>query len=246
MTRSPSPYRMSVSARGAQINLGYSGSAWSDVGSRRASSSVSQVSADDRRHLCERTKLSSEPGLGLTAYGSVVYQLKDANMEASGACDFVCRALRIVYKTAVVTVVLVCLTSLPLLMLIMGKCQFMLWALWRQIRSRRYERLDAAAAVDAMDDGALTASAGTRVLSGALSAFLLVWFALGNYWTLHILWPKYQPEPRDPDVWCSKTLYLFSLVHLCVVYSLLVALVLLGVVFCCCQVLACPLFLRYK
>ncbi|GLH04874.1 SFRICE_013476 [Gryllus bimaculatus] len=217
MTRSPSPYRMSVSARGAQINLGYSGSAWSDVGSRRASSSVSQVSADDRRHLCERTKLSSEPGLGLTAYGSVVYQLKDANMEASGACDFVCRALRI-----------------------------MLWALWRQIRSRRYERLDAAAAVDAMDDGALTASAGTRVLSGALSAFLLVWFALGNYWTLHILWPKYQPEPRDPDVWCSKTLYLFSLVHLCVVYSLLVALVLLGVVFCCCQVLACPLFLRYK
>jgi hypothetical protein len=56
-----------------------------------------QVSADDRRHLCERTKLSSD--VGLTAYGSVVYQLKDANMEASGTCDFVCRALRIVYKT---------------------------------------------------------------------------------------------------------------------------------------------------
>lgn len=59
---------------------------------------VLQVSADDRRHLCERTKLSSD--VGLTAYGSVVYQLKDANMEASGTCDFVCRALRIVYKTS--------------------------------------------------------------------------------------------------------------------------------------------------
>jgi len=56
-----------------------------------------QVSADDRRHLCERTKLSSD--VGLSAYGSVVYQLKDANIEASGTCDFVCRALRIVYKT---------------------------------------------------------------------------------------------------------------------------------------------------
>jgi len=56
-----------------------------------------QVSADDRRHLCERTKLSSD--VGLSAYGSVVYQLKDANIEASGTCDFVCRALRIVYRT---------------------------------------------------------------------------------------------------------------------------------------------------
>jgi hypothetical protein len=56
-----------------------------------------QVSADDRRHLCERTKLSTDAGLAV--YSSIVYQLKDANMEASGTCDFVCRAFRIVYKT---------------------------------------------------------------------------------------------------------------------------------------------------
>jgi hypothetical protein len=44
LTSSLSPYRMSVSSRGAQINLGYSGgSSWSDVESRRASSNVSQV-----------------------------------------------------------------------------------------------------------------------------------------------------------------------------------------------------------
>lgn len=66
--------------------------------SRRASSSVSQVSADDRRQLCEHTKLNPEAGT-TTIYGSVVYQLKDANMEASGSCDFTFRALRIVYKT---------------------------------------------------------------------------------------------------------------------------------------------------
>jgi len=67
--------------------------------SRRASSSVSQVSADDRRQLCEQTKLNPEGGGGHTVYGSVVYQLKDANMEASGSCDFTLRSLRIVYKT---------------------------------------------------------------------------------------------------------------------------------------------------
>lgn len=70
-----------------------------DSESRRASSSVSQVSADDRRHLCEHTKLNPEAGAGLRIYGSVVYQLKDANMEASGICDFLFRALRIVFKT---------------------------------------------------------------------------------------------------------------------------------------------------
>lgn len=35
----------------------------------------------------------------LTTYGSVAYQLKDANLEASGTCDFVCKALSIVNKT---------------------------------------------------------------------------------------------------------------------------------------------------
>lgn len=61
-----------------------------------------QVSGDDRRQLCaEHTKLAAESATGLTSYGSVMYQLKDANIEASGVCDFVCRALGIVYKTGI-------------------------------------------------------------------------------------------------------------------------------------------------
>lgn len=59
-----------------------------------------QMSGDDRRQLCaEHTKLAAESSTGLTAYGSFVYRIKDANIEASGVCDFVCRALGIVYKT---------------------------------------------------------------------------------------------------------------------------------------------------
>lgn len=74
-----------------------------------------QVSGDEQRQLCgERTKLSASTGciggsqdaasslplgISLATYGSVAYQLKDANMEASGTCDFVCRAMRIVNKT---------------------------------------------------------------------------------------------------------------------------------------------------
>lgn len=40
----------------------------------------------------------------LTTYGSVAYQLKDANLEASGTCDFVCKALSIVNKTGKKTI----------------------------------------------------------------------------------------------------------------------------------------------
>lgn len=62
-----------------------------------------QVSGDEQRRLC--SEKYTEPGegvglaLSLTTYGSVAYQLKDANLEATGTCDFVCKALSIVNKT---------------------------------------------------------------------------------------------------------------------------------------------------
>lgn len=63
------------------------------------------MSGDEQRRLCADQKYgpASEPGLGLgislTTYGSVAYQLKDANLEATGTCDFVCKAMSIVNKT---------------------------------------------------------------------------------------------------------------------------------------------------
>ncbi|ERL95290.1 hypothetical protein D910_12556 [Dendroctonus ponderosae] len=66
---------------------------------------MSQVSGDEQRRLFGDQKYVREMGEGLnlsltlTTYGSVAYQLKDANLEASGTCDFVCKALGIVNKT---------------------------------------------------------------------------------------------------------------------------------------------------
>lgn len=64
-----------------------------------------QVSGDEQRRLCgEHAKYSDRTGLGLgvglTTYGSVAYQLKDANMEASSTVDFVCRAAKIMNRTS--------------------------------------------------------------------------------------------------------------------------------------------------
>lgn len=59
--------------------------------------------------------------LGVITYGSVVFQLKDANLEANNICDFVFRGMRVVCRTRVVTVCLFCLSAVPILMLIYGE-----------------------------------------------------------------------------------------------------------------------------
>ena len=118
-----------------------------------------------------------------------------------------------------------------------------LWMIWRQIRSRRYERLDLTRPVD---EGSLTPSAGSRLVSAALSFFLMSWFALGNFWILHIAWPDSQPTLYDPNSWCHKTLYIFAITHLCVLYSVLAVIVTLALSLMCCHLLACPLIIRFK
>ncbi|XP_047365748.1 uncharacterized protein LOC124955411 isoform X4 [Vespa velutina] len=130
-SRSSSPYRQkdmnSSSVRsagnGAQINLAHGGNSWTE--SRRASSSVSQFSGDESRRLCAGIIKIPEKGtletanLGVATYGSVVFQLKDAHLEANGTCDFVFRALRVISKTMIVTICLVVLSTMPILMFIL-------------------------------------------------------------------------------------------------------------------------------
>lgn len=62
----------------------------------------------------------------------------------------------------------------------------------------------------------------------------------GNYWILSIRWPEYVPDLFEPNRWCDKTLYIFSLIHLGVVYVVLTASILTGVSLAICRILACP------
>ncbi|XP_014476806.1 PREDICTED: uncharacterized protein LOC106745594 [Dinoponera quadriceps] len=272
--RSSSPYRQrevssgsvrSGGSGGAQVNLGYGTNAWAD--SRRASSSVSQLSGDESRRLCAGGAKIPEKGdaeaanLGVATYGSVVFQLKDAHLEANGICDFVFRALRVISKTMTFTICLSCLSTVPILMFIFGvqfikECPIepyipvymliggvlgavrMFWALYSQIRSRRPEVLSVPATRPHVSP--------MKLLSIALSCFLVGWFALGHYWILHIKWPEYEFSLYAPNKWCHKTLYIFSLVHLCVVYAVLLVILLVAVGLAFCRILECPLPERYR
>ncbi|CAG5054565.1 unnamed protein product [Parnassius apollo] len=243
--RSVSPYRASLSGR--QSGTG----ALSETGSRRASSSVSQVSGDEQKRLCgeqaKYTERSLGLGVGLTTYGSVAYQLKDANMEASSTLDFVCRAAKIMNRTILMTVFLACLSTLPVIMLIMGvqyirDCPaepripvYMIvggaaggagicWLLWAQLASRTSNS---------------SASVPERVLAYTLTVFLMGWFAFGNYWTLGILWPDYAPTLFEPNQWCHRTLYVFAITQLGVVWGVIALILLLFLALVVCQVFGC-------
>ncbi|KAJ2951286.1 hypothetical protein O0L34_g5687 [Tuta absoluta] len=244
--RSVSPYRASLGGR--QGGTG----ALSDTGSRRASSSVSQVSGDEQRRLCgEQAKYNERVGLGLgvglTTYGSVAYQLKDANMEASGTVDFVCRAAKIMNRTILMTVFLAMLSTLPVIMLIMGvqyirDCPaepripvYMVvggaagglgicWLLFSQLVNRSSNS---------------SASVPEKVMAYTLTAFLVGWFAFGNLWTLGIMWPDYAPTLFEPNQWCHRTLYVFALTQLGVVWGLIALMFLLLLSLIVCQVFGC-------
>lgn len=124
----------------------------------------------------------------------------------------------------------------------------MLWLLWRQVRSRRYERLDARSRTSRSNNNedAISTSAGSRITNFLLTSFLIVWFVLGNIWILSIYWPEFEPTLYEPNRWCHKTLYVFSLVHLIIMYTLVVVFILVTVILIICQICLCPLLIRCK
>ncbi|XP_050523169.1 uncharacterized protein LOC126895392 [Daktulosphaira vitifoliae] len=204
--------------------------------SRRASSSVSQVSSDERKRLCDHIAPCDN---GLTLYGSLTFQLNHANMESRDIFDFIIKALNIIYRTVIVTIIMSILTIIPLIMFIVG-VQFvrdcpcephipiymivggifglikMVWLLCRQVESLKYDRCQRPNFESGED---VVSSIGSRIASVALSVFLTGWFILGNYWIFSVYWPDSEPlSLYEPNGWCNRTLYIISLVQITSVY----------------------------
>lgn len=92
--------------------------------------------------------------------------------------------------------------------------------LWKQVRSRRYERLD-----EIMDEddgnGDVIMSKSSRFSEAVLSLFLFIWFIFGNYWVLGIYKPHFQLLLHEPSNWCDKTVYMFAFIQICICYGLM-------------------------
>ncbi|KAG5852359.1 hypothetical protein ANANG_G00061560 [Anguilla anguilla] len=57
-----------------------------------------------------------------------------------------------------------------------------------------------------------------------LSAFLFIWFILGNYWVFSVYVPNFIPPFHRPHEYCRKSLYVFAVFVLALSHSVLVLL----------------------
>ncbi|XP_047738048.1 uncharacterized protein LOC125178413 [Hyalella azteca] len=225
--------------------------------SRRTSSNIynSSSALEERQQLFTSIPLPVKSTSHVMAsYGSIAYQMRDANLDSSSTLAFVFKAFKILGRTVFTTGLLMVSMAVPLLMVILGiqylhECPIEphipiyllvgglfgalkgMWLICQQVRSRRYERIDDAFADDGLDE--IFTSISYRATDVVLSVFLVVWFGLGNYWVYKIYLPRYEAPLFQPNDWCSKTVYLFALSQLLFVYTVTAVLLLISISLSC-------------
>lgn len=82
-----------------------------------------------------------------------------------------------------------------------------------------YNQTNAQQANDDLNESVNKGSYFTDLL---LNLFIFLWFILGNYWIFSIYKPKFKPFIYEPNNFCDRNLYFFSLLQLGVYYSLII------------------------
>ncbi|KAL8570294.1 hypothetical protein ACOMHN_011316 [Nucella lapillus] len=200
---------------------------------------------DDERSICRSVSNFSEDKFQHTSYGSILYQLREVQDEATDVCDFLQRVFEVAWDSLTLTVVMAILLGMPIAMVAVGssyehECPrepripiyllvggafgsiHLVILLWQQKKSRDYNYMGDDPCDDDdddFDDGVMARSC--RFTCYVLSAFLSVWFVLGNVWVLGVWQPNFQQPLHDPQNWCHRVVFFFSFYQLLAVYSLL-------------------------
>ena len=111
---------------------------------------------------------------------------------------------------------------IPLYLFVGGCFTFlkMLTILWHHLRSRRSSDNDDndMYIADAYTAEIITTSRSSKFSHFILSLFNIIWFFLGNYWTFSIFPPHYEMLLHEPNNWCDKTMYVFTIVNIILIY----------------------------
>jgi hypothetical protein len=62
-----------------------------------------------------------------------------------------------------------------------------------------------------------------------------VWFVCGQCWVFGVWAPNYRQTIQQPNAWCHKTVYVFSVVQIVVCYVLIALIALLSAILVICQ-----------
>ncbi len=63
--------------------------------------------------------------------------------------------------------------------------------------------------------------------------FLIVWFVYGNHIIYRYRFPRFEQTIEDPEHWCTKNVYLLTLISVAYTYALVTLMVLILLIVIC-------------
>ncbi|CAF0812767.1 unnamed protein product [Adineta steineri] len=186
-------------------------------------------------------------------YISVFSRLGEAIQDSETLVEFVKKSFSIITNTFGATGLLALLTvfqvilffigvkyindcpaqpNLPIYLLVVGSMGLVrvLNLLWKQFRRRRLRKLEGIE----LDQEEETDSNGSGFTDAVLNLFLLAWFIVGQFWTWNSFMPNFEFGLENPDKYCHRNVYIFTLVHIGLVYVMFLAVILFFIALTCC------------
>jgi len=75
---------------------------------------------------------------------------------------------------------------------------------------------------------------GSDFTDAVLNLFLFAWFIVGQFWTWPVYMPNFEFGLENPNKYCHRNVYIFTLVHIGFVYVMFLAAILFLIALTCC------------
>ncbi len=140
--------------------------------------------------------------------------------------------------------------NLPVYLLVVGSMGLVrvLNLLWKQFRRRRMRKLEGVELDQEEEtENSLYSSLisffciinclfldGSDFTDAVLNLFLLAWFIVGQFWTWGVFMPTFEFGLENPNLYCNRNVYIFTLIHIAFVYVMFLATILFLIALTCC------------
>ncbi|CAF3829183.1 unnamed protein product [Rotaria sordida] len=177
---------------------------------------------------------------------SVFSRICEEYTDAEHFCEFTRKTTSILLQTKTASFVFAVSLILPLMMIGVGisnleECPLnrnipvfvlvggaiaslkLLQVLWKQYNRRR---------VPAEEEATDTHS-GSTFMDVLTTLFLIVWFIYGNHIIYRYRMPRFEQTTEDPEHWCTKNVYLLTMISVAYTYALVTLIILIVLIVVC-------------
>ncbi|XP_076331849.1 transmembrane protein 272-like [Tachypleus tridentatus] len=203
-----------------------------------ASASADYGSMDNAPPTYEESPKGNPP-----SYNTIIGKIRRAKQEATGPLEFVKMTFAIIFGSIVWLTILILTLCIPIAMVVIGSTY--IHSCPRQpfipillvvggavvILSNLLNILDKCSRMRS-DTTSVRRTRVIACITTLLNCFTLAWFIAGCVWVYGIYQPSY--DPNNKDLYCNKTLYLFSFWLLNANFIFMGLLLLMGFIGLCC------------